>query len=388
MESIHVLIPTKKNDQLSLMMLLTMMTVSLPALAQDEAKSLFQEGIAAFHAGDYPAALESFESSYSIRPMPKVLFNIAMCQKAMYRYTDALDTFNNFIETAKLPRRSPMYREVLSERSELLSKVGHITVISTPLDSQVLIDGTPIGNTPLTSGQPVDPGEHHVTVEKTGYRPFRRQVSIAGGTTLEIQAKLQPESGIVEIRCPHDVELLINGEQQESCPFIGKLSAKSHRMTLKKPGAAPIEQAFTLRPDERLLLDFSSPHTQQSLSMNTSPASRQTFTRNPLLLTVGGIASALAVGAGSLGAYFVIQWRKFYDQGLVAIDERDRDRYDTIVQERLPASRLGATISFITCGVLLGTGLTLILISKQDGEHAKKRKPALQIGFNRVELRF
>lgn len=386
MESIHVLILImKKNPLLSLMLI---MTVSLPVLAQDEAKNLFKEGIEAFHAGDYPTALESFEASYAIRPMPKILFNMAMCQKAMYRYSDALETFEKFIQTANLPADSPMHREVDSERSELLSKVGRITVISTPLRAQVLIDGTPIGETPLMSAHPVDPGEHHITVEKKGYRPYRRQVSVASDTTLELQAKLRPENGIVEIRCPNDAELLIDGKQQESCPFIGTLSAKFHRMTLRMPGASPIEQTFTLRPEERLLLDFSSSHTSQPSSTSMDPVPRKIFTRKLVLLTIGGAVSALAVGAGVLGTYFVIQWRKFYDQGLDAIDDRDRDRYDIIVQDRLPAARLGATISYIACGVLLGTGLTLMLISKQDGEHAKKRRPELQIGFNRVELRF
>ena len=359
-----------------------------PLAAQDDAKRKFEAGIDAFHSGDYPAALDSFESSYAIRPMPKVLFNVAMCYKAMYRYKEALEAFKRFVETADLPIDDPLYREVLTERSELLSKVGQLEITSTPTGATVLIDGASVGQTPLSPPRPVDPGKHAVVVEMEGFAPYRREVTVTSGATLQLEAKLETEQGTVEIRCPLDASIILNGEDIKTCPFIGKLPAKSHQMTLMIRGVAPIERIFVLRPNERLLLDLSSSLPVYDSKVDNSSRIHGTKKRNRLLFLLGGISSALAAGAGALGTYFVVQWNKAYDEGLEAIDTQNRERYDEIDQKRLPAHRLGATVSFVTCGVLLAAGSTLMMMNREKNEYAKKNALAFEIGVSGVQIQF
>lgn len=58
------------------------------------ARELFERGTESFTQEDYEGALRFFERSFEIRPLPVVLYNIAMCQRALTNYSESLATFN------------------------------------------------------------------------------------------------------------------------------------------------------------------------------------------------------------------------------------------------------------------------------------------------------
>ena len=354
-----------------------------PIAAQDEAVHLFREGIEAFHAGDFHGALDSFEASYALGRNPKVLFNIAMCQQSLFQYTAALETLARFVEQAELPVDDPVLLEVIGIRSELQTKVGRLTVKSSPTGLTVQLDGRPIGETPLEPARPVDPGVHTITIQKKGYAVYHREISVAGGTTLQLQAVLEQERGALEVRCPENGELVIDRTRTEPCPFFGMLPAERHHLTLKVKGAPPVHRAFVLRPDERLSINLSTPESELDSGAD-SPKKRRR--RNPALLGIGGGALALSLGAGALGAYFAVQRGRVYDEGIRAIETQDRDRYDEIDQERLPSLDLGIAVSFVTCGVLLAAGLTFIFISRERREAPPSGR--VRLGVGSVQWRF
>ena len=70
---------------------------------RDQAKAHFKEGMAAIKGENYPAALIAFEKSYKLTPKAALLFNIAMCEKALYRYVDSITSFRRFSHFVKLP---------------------------------------------------------------------------------------------------------------------------------------------------------------------------------------------------------------------------------------------------------------------------------------------
>ena len=365
---------------LASVVLLTGLTKASTAAA-DEAKILFEAGIEAFHAEDYSDALHSFEASYAARPVPKVLFNIAMCQKAMYRYTDAIQTFDRFLAESNLSKDAPLYHEVISEKAALFTMVGRLNIHEAPNGAEVFVDGRTVGITPIAT-VPLDPGSHVIEIQKAGRVPFRKEAVLTAGETLTLSVSQAPEQGIVEIRCPVDGRLMLNQTRSEACPFVGKLPAGSHRLTLILSGAAPIERGFILHAEERLLLDLTGASNAAAASHDRLPSKIRSHVSS--LMNAGGAASlALAAGAGALGAFFTVQGNSAYKDGLSAIDDRDEVHYNDINDNKLPAYRVGTAVSFAACGVLLTTGIALITVGNRKRAHAE-----LQAGIGTIRLRF
>jgi len=62
-----------------------------PAAAQpDPYRQHMDNGIKLFHDGNFEAALVEFEAAYKARPKASPLLNIALCQKARFRYPKAI----------------------------------------------------------------------------------------------------------------------------------------------------------------------------------------------------------------------------------------------------------------------------------------------------------
>ena len=69
--------------------------------------------------------------------------------------------------------------------------MGTLAVSSSPLDAQIIVDGSDYGLTPRNFDIMI--GTHMVTVTKPGYLPFHREVEVAESQTVDISASLTPK---------------------------------------------------------------------------------------------------------------------------------------------------------------------------------------------------
>lgn len=90
---------------------------------------------------------------------------------------------------------------ILSERSEQLQALAGapsatvesttVTVNSAPDGADVTVDGKFVGNTPSTLR--LAPGDHSVSVEKSGFKPWQRKVTLTAGSSPTISATLEKD---------------------------------------------------------------------------------------------------------------------------------------------------------------------------------------------------
>jgi len=69
------------------------------------------------------------------------------------------------------------------------AQLATITVKSTPIGADINVDGKFMGNTPSTI--PLPPGDHMVSVEKEGMRPWQRDMTVIAGGNISIDATLE-----------------------------------------------------------------------------------------------------------------------------------------------------------------------------------------------------
>ena len=78
----------------------------------------------------------------------------------------------------------------VSNTSAPLSVASQIAVSSTPANADIALDGNFVGNTP--SEIDVTPGDHTLTISKSGFKPWERKFKAQGGS-VNIKAELEAE---------------------------------------------------------------------------------------------------------------------------------------------------------------------------------------------------
>ncbi len=72
------------------------------------------------------------------------------------------------------------------------SAAARLEVVSRPAGARVIMDGRPVGSTPLTLDR-VAPGPHTIRLELDGYRPWTTTVRVQGGTPARVAASLETQ---------------------------------------------------------------------------------------------------------------------------------------------------------------------------------------------------
>jgi tetratricopeptide (TPR) repeat protein len=178
--------------------ILTAILAVVPELAgaeeqQDRARALFVRGAELFGAEDYEAALEAFQESHRLNPVDSALYNIAMCQRALFRYVESRETFRQYLvaggETIDEARRHEVQRSIL-ELEELLGEL-RLTVV--PQGAQLYLDEVALAPERWNS-MLVRTGRHTLRAEAEGYQPWVRQLDISMGTVTEVTVSLMPDA--------------------------------------------------------------------------------------------------------------------------------------------------------------------------------------------------
>lgn len=108
-----------------------------------------------------------------------------------------------------------------------LKAVGSLRVISTPQDAAVMVNGVEIGRTPMTAELEV--GQNIVRIEKLGFVPTERNITIEGGKTETISAEL-PVAG------PSEAEA---ASEQKSLSSLGARTLPRGRSTVDMMAGYP-----------------------------------------------------------------------------------------------------------------------------------------------------
>jgi hypothetical protein len=162
------------------------------ATATDHARDLFVQAASLSKRMQWAEALEAFEEVKRLRPHPVVTFNIAVCERALGRYTRARRTFAELFKeigpSAPPDVPASIVDDARTYAREVDGLVVHLHVKLAPRDARVAIDGRPLsveapgvlvaGVAAPGSGEAptldefeliVDPGTHVIRASREGH---------------------------------------------------------------------------------------------------------------------------------------------------------------------------------------------------------------------------
>jgi PEGA domain len=132
---------------------------------------------------------------------------------------------------------------------KMTNKVAGLTVVSTPTNSQVWIDGTSVGFTPYGSDT-LTPGLHEITIKNGGFEEQTFNVKIISGLRLTLYAKLGKS-----LNKPSTEPVALPTPQSTKTYIIIKDTPTGFLRMRTEPGALGDEIA-ELKPGEKYLYKF------------------------------------------------------------------------------------------------------------------------------------
>jgi PEGA domain-containing protein len=256
-----------------------------------EADKHFEHGVALYMEADYRAALVEFLRAYELSPNVVVLFNVGETQYQLRDYASALATFERY-----LAESSPTDgHRLLVENNvrELRTRVGRLTISSSPLGAEVSIDDRVIGRTPFEKPVIVGIGRLSVRAYLANHLPVTRTVDVAAEDNLAVNFDLPP-AGTART----DVAPLVPAAPVEPpAPSNGSAWRKAGWITAGMLLAGAAGVGLWAR-DESMALRDARDHTFPAKADSVKTLSTRTLTLSVIADSLA--AAALVVGGVTL----------------------------------------------------------------------------------------
>lgn len=181
-----------KRTALVLFALFALFASSAAAQQGPDPRVLFQEGQAAYSAGDYDLALEKWQYAYELSQRAALLYNIAQAYSRLGRVSDEKAALEAFVEAEGSP---PELVSVATERLRSIeSRIARtaLRIEGAVAGAEVYIDGEHVGTLPLEGPIRVPPGRHRVKAEAEGYVDAVATVIVQAGDTVPVELLFEP----------------------------------------------------------------------------------------------------------------------------------------------------------------------------------------------------
>jgi hypothetical protein len=263
---------------------------TLEAVLPAAAKPHFVAAMLLFEAADYRGALLKFQLAYDLSHDPRLLWDIAICEKALGHYARALPLVRRYLAEAA-SMISETHRSEATELADLIANfVGPVRIECSQAGATVYIDGEEIGTTPLVNPTPVDMGNRRVTVRKRGFREMSKSVRVLGPgpeQTLYFRLERDIPAATLEITAGHDQTITLDGQVVGRNRWEGLVSPTKHVVKVSGSGYKPKEVHTDLTDGRRVSIWV--------VAQPLEPSDRSNHW--PIVAVLGGVTAVVAVVA-------------------------------------------------------------------------------------------
>jgi hypothetical protein len=227
---------------------------------REEGRRHFEQGVALFEEGNHLGALAEFQAAYDTAPAPAILFNIGLTQKALFRYTEAIETLQRYlvdgIKDGKLtPERFTKVNQLIEEMKSLMAPVTFAIV---PRTAKLTVDGRPTV-LPYSGVVQLPAGTHVAEAVAEGHEPQRRQFTVAAGTAITQEMRLVKivRTGKVRVTSSQsNTRVTIDGQDRGFAPLELELAAGGHQLEARSVGFEPLRTELMLAAGQERNVDL------------------------------------------------------------------------------------------------------------------------------------
>ncbi len=159
-----------------------------------------------------------------------------------------------YINEQKVRVKPDQIELVSAEMKEIeAGKSGTLAISTKPGDALVVVDGLPLGSSPLTLNRlPI--GEHTIKLIKEGYNPWEAKISLLSDkiTTINVNLSHQGELGsLVVVSEPQGARVFLNGFLKGVTPItLAQLFVGDYELRLARKDYMAVNKKISVKKDE------------------------------------------------------------------------------------------------------------------------------------------
>jgi hypothetical protein len=257
------------------------------------AKEDYDAGRVLFEDQDYAGALMKFQHAFETTPDPRLLWNMAACEKSARHYASALALLERYRREGDL-RMTPAQRgEVTALIDTLRTLVSRVNLVVDEPGASVFVDDQPVGTTPLSTELFIDLGQRRIRVTKPGFHDQVITQEFAGGTEITLYVKLPaaPREARITVSSDPANVIKIDGQIVGRGSWDGALLAGEHTVRVSARGMLPYQKEFVVEAGQPRTLYVQLEKDERG--------------GTPTWLWVG--LGVVAAGGLATGAYFLLR---------------------------------------------------------------------------------
>lgn len=258
------------------------------------AKAAYDLARVLYRAGDFAGALLQFERAYDLSSEPRLLWNVAVCEKNLRRYARSVKAIERYQAEGGTRLSEEDQKDAVHLLKAIRPFVAVMTVKVSEPGADVFIDGERVGSTPLAGPLLIDMGARRIRVSKKGFHEHTQTEQVFGESelTLDIGLKKEIHQGRLIIAAGKDDVIRLDGKVVGQGSWDGTALSGGHTLRVTAPGMKPYQT-------EVMVQDNVVRRIQVTLDPEPKPGV-------PTWALITGSA-VLAVGAGVGLGYFA--WR-------------------------------------------------------------------------------
>jgi PEGA domain len=258
------------------------------------AKAEYEAGRILYADKDYANAIVKFQRAHEIAKDPRLLWNIAVCEKNLRRYTRMLDTIRRYRTEAARVLTDEERAQAVEIIKTVEAFVTALKLTSSEPGADVYVDDEKRGTTPLAEPVMLDVGNRRLRVVKPGYKEvsFTRQVVGGGEISLDVALEKELHRGRLQVAAGPSDLVLVDGSTVGRGTWEGSVKSGGHTLRVTAPGMTAYQSEVVINDDEVRHVD---------VALTALP-------RNDTTRTVLWILGGVVVAAGaSVGGYFLFK---------------------------------------------------------------------------------
>lgn len=157
----------------------------------EEARAHFAEGVKRYDDGAFATAKTEFEKAYELAPSYKLLYNLGLVYGQLDDPARAIRSLEGYLAQGAWEISDERVAEVTKLVSELTPRIASAKITTNVPGTQITVDETFVGQTPMEDFVVLNPGVHKVVGKHAGRLAAEQSVTATAGEVLKVQLDLK-----------------------------------------------------------------------------------------------------------------------------------------------------------------------------------------------------
>lgn len=201
---------------------------------------------------DFASAIAKFQRAYELSSDARLLFNIAVCQKNLRKYSKMLATVRRYLEDGAAILSADDKAQAQEIVKTVEAFVSELKLTVDEKDAEVYVDEEKLGITPITGATFLDVGLRKITVKKKGYKDavVTRQVPGGGPVTVDVRLEKEIHRGKLLVTAGQNDVISLDGSVKGRGKWEGSLTSGGHTLKVTAAGMLAYQSEVVIQDNQ------------------------------------------------------------------------------------------------------------------------------------------